>query len=320
MEPLEKLFLYWRDRQLPLNWNCLFVLPPWLRAWSESFGQESRQAIYTVRWRGELAGIAPLIIKGASARLIGDSEVCDYGDFVTVPGREAHFIHLLLTRLQHEGITRLDMGRLREGSCLLTHFRSSGKIGEWSINCEQAEEVYIIRLPDTWERFLSELSVKERHELRRKERRLFDAGEIAFRAVEDRKNIESSLDIYIDLFRRNRPDKSRFMNDKRERFFRQVSGEMAGEGLTRLFFLEIDKQPVASVLCFEYRSTVYLYNNGYDSRFMSLSVGLLSKVFSIRDSVARRKQTYNLLKGKESYKRRLGGLPSQLVRCQVILI
>jgi cysteine synthase len=62
-----------------------------------------------------------------------------------------------------------------------------------------------------------------------------------------------------------------------------------------------------------------LYNNGYDRRFSSLSVGLMSKIFSIRDCISCGKKNYNFLRGSEAYKRRLGGRPRTLLRCEVTI-
>jgi len=64
---------------------------------------------------------------------------------------------------------------------------------------------------------------------------------------------------------------------------------------------------------------MYLYNNGYDNDFSSLSVGLLGKVLSIKESIQSGKKTYDFLKGAEVYKRRLGGQPIQLYRCLIEL-
>jgi CelD/BcsL family acetyltransferase involved in cellulose biosynthesis len=64
---------------------------------------------------------------------------------------------------------------------------------------------------------------------------------------------------------------------------------------------------------------MYLYNNGYDERFKSLSVGLLGKLLSIRDSIRSGMRAYDFLKGAEAYKRRLGGQPVQLYRCLIEL-
>ena len=89
--------------------------------------------------------------------------------------------------------------------------------------------------------------------------------------------------------------------------------------ILKLFLLDLDGTPAAAVMCFDYNSTVYLYNNSYDRKFHSLSVGLLSKVLSIQDSIQKGRKRYDFLKGDEIYKHRLGGKPVQLHRCQVNL-
>jgi CelD/BcsL family acetyltransferase involved in cellulose biosynthesis len=38
-------------------------------------------------------------------------------------------------------------------------------------------------------------------------------------------------------------------------------------------------------------------------------VGLLSKVYALRDSIERGKRTFDFLRGDEEYKRHLGGVP-----------
>jgi CelD/BcsL family acetyltransferase involved in cellulose biosynthesis len=107
------------------------------------------------------------------------------------------------------------------------------------------------------------------------------------------------------------------MTDQRTSFFRSLAEAMAEARLLRLYFLDIDAAPAAAVMSFDYNSTVYLYNNGYDDQYRRLSVGLLSKVYTIQDSIRRGKKKYDFLKGTEAYKHRLGGRPVQLYRCQV---
>ena len=102
-------------------------------------------------------------------------------------------------------------------------------------------------------------------------------------------------------------------------FFRELADSLSEANILRLFFLDLDRIPVAATMCFNYHSTMYLYNNGYDKRFASLSVGLLGKVFSIKESIQIGLQTYDFLKGAEGYKQRLGGQPYQLYRCLIEL-
>ena len=174
-------------------------------------------------------------------------------------------------------------------------------------------------LPASWDAFLKQLTGKERHEIRRKLRRLNESARVNFRVVERTAEIEAEIELFLDLFKSNRTDKSDFMTDQRASFFRALASAMAAAGILKLFFLDLDETPAAAVMCFDYRSTVYLYNNGYDNQYRSLSVGLLSKVFTIQDSIQRGQHKYDFLKGTEAYKQRLGGKPVQLYRCQVEL-
>ena len=160
---------------------------------------------------------------------------------------------------------------------------------------------------------------KERHEIRRKLRRLNDAGQINFRRVDNAYSMNEDMEMFLNLFRSNRSDKAEFMNDQMVAFFRGLAETLNEVRILRLFFLELDQIPVAATMCFDYRSTMYLYNNGYDKRFSSLSVGLLSKVLSIKESIQSGFQTYDFLKGTEGYKQRLGGQPYQIYRCLIEL-
>jgi CelD/BcsL family acetyltransferase involved in cellulose biosynthesis len=72
-------------------------------------------------------------------------------------------------------------------------------------------------------------------------------------------------------------------------------------------------------MCFDYGSTRYLYNNGYDPRFRSLSVGIVSKLLTIKDGIDAGRRRYDFLRGNESYKRHLGGKPVPLYGLNVAL-
>ncbi|MGD8494106.1 MAG: GNAT family N-acetyltransferase, partial [Desulfobacterales bacterium] len=58
---------------------------------------------------------------------------------------------------------------------------------------------------------------------------------------------------------------------------------------------------------------------GYDESYHVLSVGLLSKLFTLKESIQLGKKRYDFLKGTEVYKHRLGGKRISLYRCRVSL-
>ena len=94
---------------------------------------------------------------------------------------------------------------------------------------------------------------------------------------------------------------------------------MTGIGMMKLGVLELDKKPVAEIIYFDYNDCIYLYNSGYDPQYVSLSVGMLSKVFAIEDSINKGKKKFDFLKGAETYKGHLGGQEIPLYRCQIHL-
>jgi CelD/BcsL family acetyltransferase involved in cellulose biosynthesis len=318
-ETFGSLIKIWNDPGTRLNWDCLFVLPPWLTAWWSTFGFGKSLHICSVEIKNEIIGIAPLYMEGNTAFLIGDGNVCDYTDFIVHPGEEVRFFKALFSHLRQKGVSHLDCGHMRAYSPVVSTIPANTDSLQCIIHSEPREHMYRLDLPQTWDEYLYRLTSKERHEIRRKLRRLHEAGNINIRIVETAEHVGSAMDTFFRLFRMNMPEKSAFMTGSMESFFRMLAGAMTEAGLLRILCLDIDGEAAAAVLSFDYRSSVYLYNNGYNRQFRNLSPGFLSKVFSIRDSIQRGRKYFNFLKGDETYKRRLGGRPEVLRRVRIEL-
>ena len=319
-ETFESAAEYWTNRKHTLRWDCLFVLPAWLKAWWHIFGPQDALHLCSVRQGDEIIGLAPLRIAGTTARFIGSVDVCDYQDFILAPGREADFFRALVADLRQRGIQELDLELVHPASSVLVRFAAMAEDLHCSFESQAADVALEIDLPRTWEEYLLLLTGKQRHEVRRKLRRLLEAGRIDFKTVDEVEDVHAGMDYFLSLFRLSRPDKFAFMTDRMEAFFRRLSEEMARCGILKLFFLEVDDTRTAAAMCFDYAGTRYLYNNGYDDRFRQLSVGILSKVLSIQDGIRAGLQKYDLLKGAELYKHRLGAEPVSLYRCRIRLL
>jgi len=318
-ETFGSLSSYWLDRSSSLEWDCLFVLPCWMRVWWSVFHNGAASLLSAVRDKNKIIGIAPLMVQGEEARFIGDTDVCDYQDFIVAPGREQEFFEVLINHLRQEGISRLDLNAIRADSKLLGEFaRLAGNL-KCEISCDPEDVTFELDLPATWDEYLAKLTGKQRHEVRRKLRRLHEAAEVNYRVVDGFEEVMDEMETFLALFGLSRSDKAAFMTGQMATYFRSLAETMARENLLKLYFLDLDGTPAAAVMCFDHNSTVYLYNNGYDGRFSSLSVGLLSKVLNIKESIQRGKKRYDFLKGTEEYKHRLGGKPVPLYRCRVKL-
>ncbi len=297
-----------------LEWACPFVLPGFLHAWWEVFAPPAEPLILSVREGGRLIGIAPLLREGNLLRLIGSADVCDHLDVVVDPRRKKEFCESLLDYMSREGVTRIDLGPVRPDSAVMTGLVPQARGREWPVASETEDVLFETDLPASWEQYLDRLSGKQRHEVRRKLRRLQQSVAFSFRMVGGRGDIEAGMEDFLRLFRMNRVDKAEFMTARMEAFFRALAREVPA---TRLGFLDVDGAAAAAVMCFDHSATRYLYNSAFDAGLGSLSVGILCTILSIRDAISRGLATYDFLKGNETYKRQLGGRAVPVYHCRI---
>jgi CelD/BcsL family acetyltransferase involved in cellulose biosynthesis len=295
-------------------WPFPFVMPGWMRAWQEVFKPPAEFWIRSF-WEGRrLVGIAPLLVENRTARLIGDSNVCDHLDLVSTPERAAEFCRAVLDYVRIEGIERLELNPLRPDSTVMAALVPAARKRGYPVFIQQDDVLFDMALPGSWDDYLQTLSGKQRHEVRRKLRRLESNAASEFRISEGRSTVSAEMDEFIGLFRQNRKDKAAFMDERMETYFRLLV-EYVPE--MRIGLLYIDGMPAAGVLCCDHESTRYLYNSGYNERLSHLSVGILCKILSIQEGIARGLKRYDFLKGNEAYKRQLGGSPAPIYRCTI---
>ncbi len=318
-ESFDSLASFWTDPSLHLQWDSVFVLPAWLKVWWQEFGPEAEPYLGTVRQGDKIIGIAPLFLKEKTASIIGSTDVCDYLDFVIVPGMETEFFGTLLDDLRQRGINQLDMQALRPGSTVLTNLVGIAEQLEYQVLSHPEDTSVELDLPASWEEYLAALTKKQRHEVRRKLRRLAETDKANYRFIEVKQPVGDFMDTFLKLFSMGHEEKANFMTARMESFFRSLAEAMAELGLLRFGILELDKIPAAMIMCFYYNDVIYLYNSAYDPRYNSLSVGLLCKVLGIKESIEKGRQKWDFLKGNEPYKYHLGGREVPLYRCQVTI-
>ncbi len=318
-ESFDSLAYCWADSSHRLRWSSIFVLPTWLKVWWQEFGSGSELYLRAIRQREKTIGIAPLLVRERVASIIGSADVCDYLDFVIAPGMESDFFGVLLDDLKAKGINHLDLSPLRPDSTVLTNLVGIAQNQKYEVLCNLVDVSLELDLPSTWDEYLGILTGKQRHEVKRKLRRLWEAGNVDYHIVEDSAAVHDIMDTFLKLFSKTRKEKATFMTTKMESFFRSLADNMAKAGLLKLGILELDTVPTAMIMCFDYNDCMYLYNSGYDPRYNTLSAGLLCKVLCIKESIREGKKRFDFLKGGETYKYQLGGREVPLYRCQITI-
>ncbi len=315
-EPFEQVSGEWSGLVAQCAAPVPFVTPAWQRVWLAHFLGDRTLRILTARDGERLIGLAPFIVDGPRAELVGHYSICDYMDVVVTPGFEPGFYASLFERLASDGITQIEMRGIRASSpTSVTAAQAAVPFGYAAAREEEALSP-AVELPGTWDEYLGMLSKKDRHELRRKLRRLDSAGgAVELRVVTEPAEAEAMLDTLFHLMRISSHHKEEFLDRPgMEPYFREMTSTMAAEGMLRFYFLTFDGQAVASVLNFDLGGRLYMYNSGYDPEYSHYGVGLMSKTLLIKDAIEQGRSCVDFLRGDEAYKYDLGGKDQQVYR------
>lgn len=317
LESFTDLEKTWRELLAACAINHIFLIPQWQRAWWQAFGNGSELLLLSVKRDTELIGIVPLMRHGENISFIGSNDVCDYMDFIVRRDEEDTVFSQLLDYLEPMNWNVIDLRSLLPNSLALRYFACLAKQRNYLVEVTKEDVSPQIILPSSWEKYLSQLERKDRHELRRKLRRLERVKSTRFYTIVKQEQLRQALEDFFELFKISGDAKARFMSDQRRGFFEAIAHSLSEEGHIRLSFLELGGIPVASALCFDYENELYLYNSGYNPDYASYSVGLIVKVFCIKEGISEGKKCFDFLRGAERYKYDLGGQDVPLYRCLI---
>jgi CelD/BcsL family acetyltransferase involved in cellulose biosynthesis len=317
LEDFSSLTEPWEELLPACPTNTIFSTPQWLKAWWQQFGDGKELLLLSVRHDGELVGIAPLMRHGESISLIGGSDVCDYMDFIVSQGQERACLALLLDHLESMDWRYIDLQSLLPHSIALNHLAPLATEKGYSVEITREDVSPQLILPQSWEDYFSQLRGKDRHELRRKLRRLSQEKSAHYYTVEDWAQLSRDMEVFFRLFEQSGHEKAGFMTSQMRDFFEDMVSSLAEKGYLRMSFLEVDGIRAASAICFDYGDELYLYNSGYDPGYASLSVGLLCKVFCLKEGILEGKRRFDFLRGAEAYKYDMGGQDVPIYRCLI---
>ena len=292
--------------------DTVFFTPQWQKVWWQELGQQKEMLLLSFQPENEITGIAPLKRENGVISFLGDRDLYDYADFLVGKGHEDSFYSALLDYLEGEPWERLELFSLSQDSCTLTHLAPLARQRGYEVEVREEDVVPGLSLPESWDAYLSSLSRKDRHELRRKLRRLSSETEYRCYTCSSPDELDQDLESFFQLMADSQEAKSRFLTPERQKFFGHVAQKMASLGFLRLFFLELQGERVATVMCFDYGPVRFLYNSGFNPNYGYYSVGLLLKALCVKDAIENGRKYFDFLRGPEAYKYDLGATDRQL--------
>lgn len=292
--------------------NEIFFTPEYQAVWWQTLGKGELQIISFRLESGELVGLAPLFVENNTYSFIGCKDVSDYLDFIVHKDYQDLVYQAIVSELKKYHGVNFSLCSLPENSPTLTQIPAL--LPNNSIRLSQQTVCPQIQLPPTWTIYLENLDRKQRHEIRRKWKKIEETQKISFECISHEGPAIQAIPIFIELHQQSSETKREFWDPHHQAFFEQLLPVLARHGWLKLFFLSIEQSsiPIASMLIFDYGGHYDLYNSGFNPEYSYLSPGQVLTAYTIRQAIEQGKELYDFLRGDEEYKFRFGGIPKPI--------
>ena len=310
----------------PADWDALsrrvpeataFHSPEWVTASWSAGNIRGRLRFITVSRGQRLLAVVPMCVDGLGSIHTFGASISDYLEPLVDPeSAEACWRAILafLAALWDSPLEGMTFHNIRRDSPCRTWL--AGLAGGAGFTCEEiiAEHSPVIELPSSWEAYLDSLDAHERKETRRKLNKAETKGSAKLGRVTDEAEIPVILATAISMMESVGGEKGTAVT----KYVRPLL-ESAGPGLIRkgrieLRSLEIQGRMACCLIEFPTTGGPLLYNIGYDASLKEWSPGIVAVAMSIREAIGRGAKSYDLLRGREPYKRKIGGVDRPVYR------
>jgi len=173
------------------------------------------------------------------------------------------------------------------------------------INITQEEICPFIEFPDSWEAYLQTKTSKFRYNLRKREAKLGDEGELTLRCIRNRDETSEFLDAMLEIDRhswKERAGTSMTQRPEQGNFHRQIAPDYADKGLLRCYLLVLNGEPVAYLFGMLDGTTYYNLKSSYREEYKRYSPGVILKAMIMRELVAEGLRLWDFVGTAEPHK------------------
>jgi len=300
--------------------GTFFHTPGYLKLYWEEFGEQPDHLLlaFAEEDDGTQVGACALERIGETLRFLGGTEVTDYMGPVGLPERQDAIAKELWSALLTRDDWRdADLRGLPEDRPWFGLLRDAASAQGLGMIEDDDGVAPFLPLPGSWDDYLQGLSSKQRHEIKRKARKLTEgAGEYRVVTADDETLIDL-LDRFLELHRTSEGPKGVFMVPGMEIFFRRLGEEFLADGVFRLTFIDVGGELAAGTIGFVWGGTSSLYNSAFDRSWGDLAPGMVLVAEDVRLAIEEGCTGFDLLKGDYAYKYRFGSQPRRVRRLLV---
>jgi CelD/BcsL family acetyltransferase involved in cellulose biosynthesis len=297
----------WNDLSLRLPSGTPFHSPAWQIAGWTAGRILGRIRFVTVDRAGELLAILPLCLNPKGGLHSPGASICDYLDPLMVPEHEPASWRAILAFVAAQWdrkMVEFTLHNNRESAACRSILPSLAGAAGFSLEETLVEYAPAIPLPSSWEAFLGLLDAHERKEIRRKLNKAETKGDARLVRCDD----PSLLDRALLAMEAGGGEKGAAVSGYVRPLLEAIAPSLMREVRLELWTLQILGQPACYLIQLASPEGPMLYNLGYEPSMKEWSPGVVAVAMSIRNAIARGAKTFDLLRGSEPYKRKLGAV------------
>lgn len=310
-----------------------FLRPEYMQIWWQTRGggewpESARLVLICAREGGKLVGLAPCFVAERAGKrsllLLGAIEISDYLDVIVSANRADEFargfLNYVKTHLVAEyGIQQIELDNILELSPSIQAFQQASLELGLKLEISPLERAPYIPLNGDYEEYLARLDKKQRHEIRRKMRRMLELPTPTnWYIVTDAATLDEEIEEFIKLMAFD-PEKKAFLNDKMKDQMRLSMRDAFKAGTLQLAFMCIGEARAAAYLNFDFGNRIYVYNSGMNPEYFEHSPGWVLLGHLLKWANENSRFEFDFMRGTEDYKYKFGGVDRQVMRVSIQL-
>ncbi len=293
----------------------------WQYHWWRHYGKHSALRVLVAKSDDKILGILPLYVQSitflqflplAVLRLVGTGGDTspDYIGPMLEPGTEQEVYLALCEFILHklpdwDVLNFTDMpGNLRLVK-ILTEMCDQNNL---SYDSNPNTIIPIIRLPATWEEYLSSRHKDYRYEVRKTRRKISEAYTVNFRVWDSPDRLDEVIDRLITLhqlrWEQNHKQSTAFASPEYIAFHRDAIKSCFNRDWIRLYCLTLDTNIVAIYYCYRFNNEVLHFQSGFDPTFEDYAPGHVLMGYAVEHAIHEGNKVFDLLKGQHPYKKK----------------
>lgn len=277
----------------------------WFVACAETLCAESDLRVVVVQREGTLCAVAPLVVVRRDGvewlEVLGVSALYEPSDLLYDNAESLHHLLSWIVRLRMP----MALDRMPAGSILEATLRDVARYRGVVFSRTTAPAAYV-STKGTWESYFQSLSSQRRYDYQRKRKRTERSGRVRIRI--ERPEMRPSVPVMLEeVFRvegagwKGRSGSALLANEQVRKFMARYSEMACDRGTLRLCFLDVEGQPIATILGIEYAKRFWVLKIGYDEKWARCSPGIQVTMETIRYAFEQGLEAYEFLGSEEPW-------------------